>query len=91
MLQVITAIRFVLVRVYLERINILMFIDHNYAFITGSDLGPPGKYLSPEVKRAGRESAGAELLAAESSWQGVGLLLAKLGHLVRTLDNYRGE
>lgn len=51
----------------------------------------PRKYLSREVKRADRESEEQSSWQQSPSGKGVGLLLARLGHLVRALDNYGGE
>jgi hypothetical protein len=54
-------------------------------------LASPRNYSSTKVKKAGRESGELEFLAAESSWEGVCLLLVKLGHLVKDLSNNRCE
>lgn len=75
-LQVVVAISFVFVRPYLERKNVLMFINGYYNFTVGSEPRVTESValestVGPLVSR--HQVAGAVLLARDSSWYREGL------------------
>ena len=75
-LQVVAAISLVFVRLYLERKNVLMFINGYYNFTVGSEPRVTESValentVGPLVSR--HQVAGAVLLAPDSSWYREGL------------------
>lgn len=96
-LQVIAAIGLVLIRAYLERINILMFINGHHDFMVGSEPRVT-EFVSLEntvvpLISWDQGEGTVLMLARDPMWCGEGLLLATLGHLVMVFHNHshRGQ